>query len=166
MREFVTDAIVLNTEPTRELDTRFSFFTKDYGKLEARGRSARKILSKLSGHFQLGNIVTARFVEKRGLQVVDGLKRKKSDLRIPDLYHLHCLLGEGDPDEELWNLLVSGKFSWERALEVLGWDPRHAWCILCGNRAPAAFSLKFHDFLCAQCSSRVRTNEVVLLNGL
>lgn len=162
MREYFSEAVVLEIEPQGELDSRFSIFTKRFGKLKARGRSARKILSKLSPHLQPGNLVLARFVEKKGLQVVDALKQGRIETAVDELYKLEKLLNEEEVDLELWNVLA-GKFTWKKALAVLGWDPEHAWCFVCGTKKVNGFNLKAHDFSCPSCTSRFNPNEVVLI---
>ena len=163
MQEYVTDAIVLNRDENGELDARFSFFSKLYGKLKPKGKSIRKITSKLSGHLDVGNLVTVRLVEKRGLQVVDALKKSSLPISPPDLHMLNQLLGEGEADLPLWNALVQRPFRWVHILALLGWDPLEAQCAACGAMRPAHFAIHSQEFFCEACCSASRTpqNELV-----
>jgi len=112
MQEYVTEAVVLDTVPSAELDVRVSLFTKKFGKLVARAKSVKKITSKLAGHLEPGNIIKIRLVEKKGLQLVDALKEREvqslsnsreleSDegghtMSPPDLYLLNQILHEAE----------------------------------------------------------------------
>ena len=133
MQEYITRAVVLDIEPIKELDDRFSLYTEKYGKLKPRTTSTHKITSKLIGHLQPGYITNVRLVERRGLRLVDALKQGKSGTSPVKLYLLDQLLHEAEPDEEIWNLLTNGDFSWVQMLGVLGWDPTHATCAKCGR---------------------------------
>ena len=88
---YFQEAIVLDREPSNEIDNRFHIYAKGFGKIVARGKSTRKITSKLSGHLEPGNIVRARFIEKNGLQVVDALKITSIKYQVSDLYFLNKL---------------------------------------------------------------------------
>lgn len=163
MHEYVSDALVLHGEPQGDLDVRFSLFTRRFGKMIAKAKSARKITSKLSPHLTLGNIVKARIVEKGGYQLVDALKQSATALDLVTLASLNRLLSESGPEPELWHLLSGGSFSWARALRILGWDPAHASCARCEKSAPSHFSLATQEFFCAACVSGIRANEVVYI---
>ena len=104
---YFNEAIVLDREPSGEIDNRFSIYAKGFGKIVARGKSTRKITSKLSGHLEPGNLVKVRLIEKNGLQVVDTLKVSSIKCQVSDLYFLNKLLPEHDFDFALWEELVS-----------------------------------------------------------
>lgn len=173
MQELISEAIVLDREEAGDLDFRVSFFTRRYGKIIAKAKSARKITSKLSGHLNAGNIVQARFVEKGGstslttgnLQVVDALKSGSLDLEPPDLYFLNRILAEGDADARLWQTLISGEFRWPEILKALGWDPQKASCGECRKRASAAFHINSQEFFCVNCVSAVNKKELLYINA-
>ena len=152
MLEYVSEGIVLNREPSGELDVRVSIFTKKFGKLLAKAKSARKITSKLSAHLEPGNLIQARLVEKKGLQVADALKLGRAEINSPDLYFLDKLLALAEPDLKLWNLLIRGRFEWMEALKLLGWDREHSRCELCGSRAPEIFLMTTQEFVCEKCA--------------
>lgn len=165
MQELISEAIVLDREEAGDLDFRVSFFTRRYGKIIAKAKSARKITSKLSGHLNAGNIVQARFVEKGNLQVVDALKSGRLDLEPPDLYFLNRILAEGDADARLWQTLISGEFRWPEILKALGWDPQEAFCGECRTRASAAFHINSQEFFCVNCVSAVNKKELLYINA-
>lgn len=167
MQEYVTRALVLDKQ-TRggHADARYSFFTERYGKIQARAVSSRKIVSKLAGHLEPGTLAAVRIIETHGAQVVDALTAARTQISLPDLAMLNSLLGEWEPDRELWQELctvvrnddapsAAQKFSWPRILAILGWDPSGAVCALC-NRAdrPARhFQVARQEFLCTQCAA-------------
>lgn len=191
MREYVTEAIVLHKEPVRDLDARYSFFTKKFGKVVGKATSSRKITSKLAGHLEPGTVATVRFVERsgsngagasggisNGTQIVDALKHDKLAASPVDLRLLAAILAEGEWDEALWEELVRGAaharvhegggaapgFSWVAVLALLGWNPRHAACERCGKKV-AAFSIARQQFFCAGCALKIAPDELILLGN-
>jgi recombinational DNA repair protein (RecF pathway) len=163
MQEYISEAIVLNKEPLRDLDGRYSFFTKRYGKLTGKATSTRKITSKLAGHLEPGTLVHVRLVEKGGAQIVDALKKAKLPIALPDLRFVNAMLTEGEPDLALWNELTAERFSWENILRVMGWDPQHASCEHCGKTA-VYFYFPRQEFFCASCASNFGRNELLLVS--
>jgi recombinational DNA repair protein (RecF pathway) len=162
MYEYLSEAVVLRSEPRNAQDARVSFFTKKYGKLIGKATSARKITSKLNGHLQPGYLIQLRIVERGGLQIVDALKKTQLALNPTELAWLSELLPETEPEQELWDLLASGRFSWADALRILGWDPREGKCRLCG-RPPHSFRTRDQEFFCLACTSKVRPQEVLYI---
>lgn len=163
MQEYVTEAIVLDREPSGELDFRVSFLTKKRGKIIAKAKSARKIVSKLSGHLMPGYVADIRLIEKNGLQVVDALKKGMSAMFVSDLYLLNKILAGGEPEEELWDKVNSGGFSWLNTLKILGWDPEFALCSVCAMNKPDAFSITGQEFFCRKCSLNSRQKELLCI---
>lgn len=163
MREYVSEGLVLGREPAGDFDARFSIYTRRYGKLVAKARSLRKITSKLAGHFEPGNFVFARFVEKNGLQLVDGLKTARSGIGFVGLARLDGILHERESDAELWSALCDPVLDWSRVLAVLGWDPRAARCMSCGSVSPVSFRFGTQEFFCARCAPRLSPVEAVQL---
>lgn len=155
MQEYVSDAVVLAKNELKDADSRVSLFTRKYGKISARAKSARKITSKLSAHLELGVFTRVRLVEKKGFQVVDALKRSKLAFQPPDMHFLDVILPEGEPEEYIWRLLTGENgesFNRRKILAVLGWDPVVASCNACDRNEVAAFHLKSQDFFCGACS--------------
>lgn len=160
----MSEAVVLGVEPNGDMDLRVSLFTKKFGKLTAKAKSARKITSKLAGHLQPGNVVQARLVEKGGLQAVDALKSSRLGASPHQLFFLDRLLAETEPDLELWQAVADGKWDWRRILRILGWDPAEAVCRSCGKR-PEYFFPDGQEFFCGECvrGSKLKPDEVILL---
>jgi len=185
MQEYVTRALVLDKQ-TRggHADARYSFFTERHGKIAARAVSSRKITSKLAGHLEPGTLAAVRIIETHGAQVVDALKFGRANISLTNLAALNRLLGEWEPDKELWQELVrvamsgdatasdattSGmaaqKFSWPNTLAILGWDPHSAVCARCNKvlydantpSRPRYFHLPRQEFFCTQCAAQFVT---------
>lgn len=164
---YFPEAIILDREDSNDVDSRFSIYAKGYGKFFAKAKSAKKILSKLSGHLEPGNLVKIRLVGNGAWQVVDALKFSKVLVGPPDLYLLNQLLPEADFDFELWEMLLKGnpstssgldstsssqvKFSWPGILKILGWDPEHAICEICQNEEPRYFNIRHQGFVGEGC---------------
>lgn len=153
MNEFYfSEAVVLAKEPIGEADVRVSLYAKNFGRILARVKSARKITSKLAAHLEPGNLVRARVIEQRGVRLVDALKIRKIDISPANLYYLDQVLADGDYDEEVWNF-VSGLASlhWGKVLRALGWDPSLALCYSCEVNRPTVFEISSQSFFCADC---------------
>jgi recombinational DNA repair protein (RecF pathway) len=177
MQEYLTKAVVLQKDLRNDADARYSFFTERFGKIAARAKSSRKIVSKLAGHLEPGTLASVRIIEIHGAQVVDALKISRVGIPLAELSKLNNLLGEWEPEPALWAELASAgadadgsvaysvpnHFSWARALAVLGWDPEGAECVLCGTSPARYFHLPRQEFICARCASNFRQNEIVLV---
>jgi recombinational DNA repair protein (RecF pathway) len=164
MQEYGGEAIVLRREPHGESDSRISLFTKRYGKLTAKAKSARKITSKLSAHLEPGMVSEVRLVEKNDMLVTDALKREKFTYAPATLYFLDRMLAEAVPEEEVWQMLRSGSFSWQKALGALGWAPDGAVCGTCAG-TPAAFHVGRQDFFCVSCAGRIQSQELIVISS-
>ena len=160
MQEYFSDAIVLDRLPNGDLDSRVVFLTKQFGKLIAKAKSARKITSKLSGHLEPGNLIQLRLVEKNGLQIADALKTSRLALPPQDLYFVSELLAEAEPEPGVWELLTAQKFFWREALKLLGWDPNFARCSDCSGTA-SSFHVTTQEFFCRDCSFRLPKDKVI-----
>ena len=161
MHEYYSEAVVLDTEPLGELNIRVAFFTKRFGKITARAKSARKITSKLTPHLQSGNLVAARIIEKSGLQVVDALKNRRLLHESPNLHLLSKLLPEAEADDHLWEMLISSRWNWRTVLARLGWDPGQAKCYACKTGKPDFFEVRSQEFFCSACASKLGKSEVI-----
>ena len=162
MHEYVAQAVILEREPYRDFDSRVSFFTEKFGKLSGKATSTRKITSKLAAHLEPGNLVHLRFVEKKGLQIVDSLKVRRVKVQAPDLHALNQILAEGEPDPDLWGLLKGKGFSWAEALKILGWDPNGSRCVQCSG-VSSAFYLAHQEIFCMPCSLKLPRSQVIYL---
>jgi recombinational DNA repair protein (RecF pathway) len=168
MQEFVTNAIVLRKYPQGDLDGRYTLFTERFGKLTAKAKSSRKIISKLAPHLEPGTLLKVRFIEAHGTQIIDALKDDAIELSLLDMHFLSMLLPEGQPEPELWHALVTkGGFSWPLALAILGWDSDGALCITCNARPGTHFYVPRQEFFCDTCMkklpSKLRQSAVISL---
>ncbi len=163
MHEYVAQAVVLDKEPFREYDSRVSFFTEKFGKLIGKTVATRKLTSKLAAHLEPGNFVNVRFVEKKNLQIVDGLKSGKLRVTAPDLYFLHQILPEGEPETDIWAMLRENRFSWRETLKILGWDPTDSRCVSCG-KTPHAFQISHQEMYCKTCAEKFPQSEILFFS--
>jgi recombinational DNA repair protein (RecF pathway) len=163
MHEYVSRAVILDKQTRHDADARYSFFTERFGKVTAKAKSSRKIVSKLAGHLEPGTLASVRIIEQYGTQVVDALKVANIAVPMTDLASLNRLLPEWEPDVALWHEFGRQPFSWERILSILGWDPRGAVCTSCG-RSIAGFYIARQEFFCAACASNFHPSEVILMS--
>lgn len=169
MLESFVEALVLDRRETGEYDTLVDLYTKERGKITARAKSARKITSKLSPYLEPLNLIQARVLEgsehpagRASFQIVDALGVERFPL-TPQNLRLAALVDqltfELDPDPRLFHVLRESFAGREgtaaptpRVLAVLGYDPAHAGCALCG-RAPEHFLPADAAFYCATCAA-------------
>jgi recombinational DNA repair protein (RecF pathway) len=180
MREYVSEAIILNKRPNGNMDTRYAIFTKKFGKMLAKATSARKVTSKLAGHLEPGTVARVRLIEKNGLRVVDALREctllvdGKSNLTLPlkdegwspTLYGLALLdrlLAEAEPEPFVWAMVRRGKLDWRSILGTLGWDPGKAACSVCRAIPVSGFSVACQDFFFSRCFSEFSLFEFVII---
>ena len=165
MQEYVTDAIILRKDPLGDLDSRYTLFTKRFGKIRGKAKSSRKITSKLAPHLEPGIVAKVRFIETKGTQLIDALKSDRVQLTLNDLHLINQLLPDAEPEAGLWELLVNGKFSWAEALAILGWDPEGAECIICGECQPNFFYITHQEFYCRTHASKARRDAVISIDA-
>lgn len=165
MREYVTDAIVLDRDPTGEKDLRITLFTERFGKVIGKAKSARNITSKLSAHLEQGTKVRVRYVEKKGIQIVDALGQGKISFSPASLHSLARILPEEVPEPGLWEIFTRRASGWGEILAVLGWDPLHVRCELCGGTDYMLFHIPTQKFFCANCASKLPAEEVLYMDA-
>jgi recombinational DNA repair protein (RecF pathway) len=163
MREYLTQAIILDREPHGELDARVTLWSRKFGKIRGRATSLRKITSKLSAHLEPGMLSDVRLVENKNMQIVDALKIRRLAIPPGDLARLGRLLAEGEPDEDLWAAATAARWSWSAVLGALGWHPQEATCVLCGRR-PEAFSVASQEFFCELCASKLPADALIYMH--
>ncbi len=159
MREYVTEAIVLEREPMGELDLRITFFTRDFGKIVSKAKSARKVSSKLSPHLEPANFVKLRLIEKGGFQVADALRFGRLPPRDLPVLSLLCAFPTDAPDLTLFTLLARGEASPRRVLAILGFNPSGAVCSSCGAGELHSFSLLDFNYLCSRCAQGATSRD-------
>lgn len=155
MKEYVTEAIVLDREVAGETDARVFLYTKELGRVLARAKSAELMTSRLSAHLQPLKRITARLVEKNGVQIVDALihadKRTVGAEQVAVCGIVSALTSPHHPDEQLWHELATPKPSALKILTILGFDPRHAHCHQCEGESPEYFSVRDAHYYCVRC---------------
>jgi recombinational DNA repair protein (RecF pathway) len=163
MQEYVANAIVLRKDPLRDLDGRYTLFTDRFGKVIGKTTSSRKITSKLAPHLEPGMVSRVRYIEQKGIQIVDALKVGRLAVALADLHLLAELLPEGQAEGDLWNALLQDIFSWRATLKILGWDPEGALCAVCARADAPHFYVRRQEFFCASCASKLGRDGVLLV---
>ena len=165
MLEYYTKAIVLDREKRGEYNGFIHLLTADLGRVECRVTGINKITSKLSGHFQVGNLVLARMVEKNEMRLVDGLSVGRLNLSYDVLMSVRKLSPLFDRDLELFNKLLSQEVDVSSLLTHFGYDSVHATCSLSGKRNPECFMLNSLNFVKKELlpSLKLESDEVVCL---
>jgi recombinational DNA repair protein (RecF pathway) len=165
MQEYVTDAIVLRKEPLGDLDSRYTLFTKRFGKIVAKAKSSRKITSKLAPHLEPGIVAKIRFFDAKGTQLIDALKSTRLTRPLGDMHSLSQLLPDAEPEPALWELLMGEQFKWATVLSILGWDPEGAECIMCGEKHPEYFYITHQEFYCRTHASKAHRDAVIFIDA-
>lgn len=171
MSEYFTRGIVLGRETKGESDDSFTLYTKDLGKVRATAKSTKRIVSKLSGHLQVGAVCDLRLTKKNSIQLIEAMSLKSSLSA-----DLHRFLGFVDqmtpyesPDHHLWHaieyviekdIFISGEDAikskvYRRLLDIMGFGPRLARCSDCGTSKIAYFIPSDIMFLCSNSLARV-----------
>lgn len=181
MPTYKTKAIILSSYPYREHDRIISFYSSDYGRLEARARGTRKIQSKLAGHLEpflevellLANgkfwdiLASSRTLMANELIRGDVAcvasasvcaeavklitKPLAADKRVYDL--LKNVFGEISQNKAKQREAVI-KFLWQ-LLHLSGFAPEINKCINCKQGAGSGyFSFEGGGLLCAACRRR------------
>lgn len=171
MREYFTEAVVLEVSPVGLQDRIVNLYTKDFGRLKAKVVGGRKITSKLSPHLEEGNLVETRLVEKNRFTVTDAILKKKfrKNPSVFDvLFLLKSVVPELVPDLRLWHGLVQGL---EREipdkkifLKLLGYNSVFADCDHCGSREINYFSAGTQVFLCRECFRYAGTHGLKVIS--
>jgi recombinational DNA repair protein (RecF pathway) len=166
MQEYVSEAIVLKKQPLGDCDFRYSIFTRRFGKMVAKAKSARKITSKLAGHLEPGSVIRTRLIEKNGLQIIDALKERRLSVALSDLSFLSDILSEGEAEPELWERCAAGDFSRREIFRVLGWNPEYAECATCASPEVFAFHIPSQEFFCRRCASKLGRTGIILIEDV
>lgn len=173
MLEIVTDALILDREPSGEYNSRVFLYTEKLGGVAARATSLRKITSKMAAHLEPLTFSRVRLIQRNedsGFQLGDALCydearawRAKPEVLREGLKLLSIFKEPGfagDADAATWNALreIFGQPPSEpflryhqKILNILGFDHRNAVCALCGIDKPKVFSIKSLVFYCETC---------------
>ncbi len=161
MREYFTEAIVLDKKNSGEFDARVFLYTKELGRVAAKITSARKIISKLNPHLEPLNIVDIRLVHKNSFQVIDALRKERLSLDFLKIIKaVQELTMENEPDFPLWTILQTLRQKNYPNISVvlnnLGYSPELASCVIC-DKNPSHFSFKELSFYCNGCAIQDKT---------
>jgi DNA repair protein RecO (recombination protein O) len=121
-----TEGVVLKSLPFREVDRRYTIFTKDYGKIEVMGKGAQKELAKLAPTLEPFGVLNLEIVRGQVWTTVisaDKIERfakiqSSYDLRVfaQTLFHIvDMYIREADRDIQMYNLLID----WLRGIEAV-----------------------------------------------
>jgi len=177
MKEYLTEAIVINFEKSQEANKRVVLFTKELGLVQAEVISGLKITSRLANHLNPLNLVLLRLVEKRKIIVADAMvldafkvirsqpEKMKKAIDLTRLIKSQLLVKQ--PDLPFWYHLVkalkTGKIDLKIFLKILGYDPKLSRCQLCFKKQPDYFHLDDQTFLCEKCHFKFKENELLYL---
>ncbi len=167
MREYFTEALVLDKQNKGEFDSRVFLYTKELGRISAKVTSARKIISKLNPHLEPLNIVDVRLVHKNNFQVIDVLRKEKLPLNFLQIIRaVQELTLENEPDFSLWTILQvlhQKKYpNLGMVLNILGYSHEFASCVVC-EQDPTHFSFKELSFYCKNCASQNQQHFLLIL---
>ena len=167
MREYHTEALVLDKESVGERDARVTLYTETLGRIVATVTSARKITSKLSPHLEPMNFALVRLTKKNSFHVTDALKSGTFAHGIEVVKVLRAMTMESEPDPELWFALKRGKAAVPDVLRILGFDSQLALCELCNQSEPVYFILARSCYCCGNFfPSLLKQHQYVSLGAL
>jgi len=112
-----TDAIVLDIIDFGEYDQLVSLYTKEFGKVHAKVRSAKKITTKQANFLHTPSVLNCSLVLGRQGYILSGVTRKSAyDKIFSDLFALGYILSflnfvnsvtyQNQKDNKIWRLLV------------------------------------------------------------
>lgn len=118
-RVYRTLAVVLRRRDLGEADRILTLFTRDYGKIKAVAKGARKPQSKKAGHVELFAQIDVLLSQGRSLEVVNQVEMREAFPRIREdlirvTYAAHfaelvdAFTEEGDESRAVYDLLVAG----------------------------------------------------------
>lgn len=177
MKEYITEAIVLDIKAVDEYDRVVEVFSKEFGYLKAKLISGRRFLSKLSPHLDILNLVDLRLVEKNQIIVADALTKdrffqiRENYLVLKQfldlVYYLKNLVFFSQKDLKLWywllNSLKNVKINYLEFLKILGYDHKLAKCYICQNKKISYFHIFEQFFLCFKCAGKFKKNDLIYI---
>lgn len=173
----------MDQEDFKEHDGMVHLYTEELGKVSARARGLKKILSKSSAHLEPLNFVRVRLMHMKSgyYQIIDVLPHDEVSVRNKKKNVQQCgilcamaefvqkMTYELHPDQYLWNMLkrlaeadVSEGVMYRALLQAFGFDPRYATCMACQHPEVSHFLHDDHGFYCRQCASKISGNAILL----
>lgn len=178
-KAFKTEAIVLTKKNWRENDLLFSFYTRDFGKIDAVATGARKVLSKLVGPLSSVGLVEILFIKGKTQNKITHtyLLSSWTFKTIDEFYFLASVreilmrfIQPGVPSKTMWQLFMwfSEKLTQAkdretkrlllnvfmiRSLRILGYDLKTDVCVQCSEIIKNVRRFSFHHkgFVCTNC---------------
>ncbi len=181
--EHYTEAFVLGRDDFKEHDGMVHLYTEELGKVSARARGLKKILSKSSAHLEPFNFVRVRLMNMKSgyYQIIDVLphdeisvREKKKDIKqcgvlMAMAEFVNAMTYELHPDQYLWNSIkrigindIDRSTMYRALLKAFGFDPQYALCNACQFPEVRHFLHDDHGFYCDRCASKMSANTVVL----
>ncbi|PIR94640.1 DNA repair protein RecO [Candidatus Falkowbacteria bacterium CG10_big_fil_rev_8_21_14_0_10_39_11] len=177
---YKTIGIVIKRKDWRENDSLFSFYTQDFGKVEAIATSSKKITSKLAGHLssfglvdlmiargkRIDRLAQARLIQKFPCDNIQDYKFFTSLIEFLD----KAIVGH-EADPAIWSLLTKTVDSYIsnpnqdyqavlkllfylKTIEILGYRPELYQCVICqkNNVTHPYFSFINNGLVCKTCN--------------
>jgi len=195
MPTYQADAVVLRRLQYGEADRILTLLTREYGKLGAIAKGARRARARSGSSLDLFSHSQMMLAKGRNLDVVAQVERRGDARHITgDLQRtayaslvaevVDKVLEERHPVDEIFDLVVTtlerlnmpqrssrADAAWfvMRMLECLGYQPQLYACAGCGQPVPEAdswFSPLLGGLLCASCGSHGQSGSPVSLNGV
>lgn len=128
-RGYTSEGIVLTRRNSGEADRIISIYSKDKGRISLIAKGVRKPKSRKRGHIEVFNLVKFQAVLGRGLdimteaEVINDFKSVRISLKKISLaYYFMEVVGkithEGEPNEDLFNLIISSLSKLETTKEL------------------------------------------------
>jgi DNA repair protein RecO len=170
MREYLTEALILDKIAFNETDLIVDLYAKELGRLKAKVTSGRKITSKLSPHLEPLTFSLIRLTEKNGFTATDALTQKKIksfSRALVLLAAIRELVFPGVIDQKLWfwlkkSLSAKNQIFFSQFLKILGYDPKLAQCQKCRSKYIKYFLAEDQIFLCQRCGFKIPTDALLL----
>ncbi len=186
MPVYKANALVLRRIPLGETDKIITLFTREYGKLAAVAKGARRTTSRLSGAAEPLMLLRCLLAEGMSLDVLTQCEIRESFPGIRGDFGLFlratyaCELLDKvtidrDPAPDAFDTLLSTLYILQRAADpdaaihsyelqlmaLIGYEPRLDACIRCDRDLdealpPGAFSPSRGGALCVECAAQVR----------
>lgn len=183
MREYLTEALVLDKTASNETDLAVDLYAKELGRVKAKITSGQKITSKLSPHLEPLTFSLVRLTEKKGFVVADALTKdnlsyfRKSPVSFAKALKLIAAMREliypEEKDPKLWFWLKKtlpkglsvgrqGEIFYNQFLKILGYDPKLAQCRKCHSKFIKYFLVEDQIFLCRSCGFKIPQSRLLL----
>ncbi len=187
-RIYKTEAVVLRQREIGEADRLLSLYTPGLGKLTVVAKGVRRIKSKMGGHLEMLNQVTALLARGQTLDSVSQAELKEGFLPLrDDLWRLSCGLyvaemidrftPERQPNTELYHLLLDTlgriaqakkgdlvlRFFDIRFLDLMGFRPQLYHCPHCNQalkEPPFVLSAGSGGLVCPGCRDKVAAGDL------